>query len=100
MNIAVIQLKHTGTEIICDVVEMNEENGAVTIKTPMILHVMNTGENTAQMGLMPFSVCAKDDVFHFALSDILFIADCQDEIAQQYKQHVSPIDLSASGIIS
>jgi|LWDU01.1.fsa_nt_gi hypothetical protein len=91
LNISVVHLKHTGTELICDLLEFNEENKAVTIRHPMILRQVGASpEGQAQMGLIPFLISCADDVIHLSLGDILFIAECQEEIAGQYKQVINP----------
>lgn len=86
MNITVVHMKHTGTEVICDLVEMNEENMAITIKDPQTIGVVSQDENGAQLGFTPFLMSCKDNVIHLALQDILFIADASEEIARNYKQ--------------
>jgi len=99
-NKAVVHLKHTGTELICDIVEFNEENGAITVKDPATLQVIGNDGKSAQMGLVPFLMSSNDNVIHIATGDILFIADCQEEIAAQHTQMFSPIDLPNQKIIT
>ena len=50
MNISVVHMKHTGTEVICDLIEMNEENMAITIKDPQTIGVVSQEGNKVQMG--------------------------------------------------
>ena len=96
LNISVVHLKHTGTELICDLLEFNEENKAVTVRHPMILRQVGASpEGQPQMGLIPFLISCADDVIHLSLSDILFIAECQKEIAGQYKQVINPSKIIA-----
>jgi hypothetical protein len=91
LNISVVHLKHTGTELICDLLEFNEENGAVTVRHPMVLRqVGQSKDGQAQMGLIPFLISCADDVIHLSLGDILFLAECQEEIAGQYIQVINP----------
>jgi len=97
---ATVHLKHTGVELICDIVEFNEENKAITIKDPATLQMISADGNSSQMGLMPFLLTCKDNVIHLALQDILFIADTKDEIADQHTQMFSPIDLPNQKIIT
>jgi hypothetical protein len=93
-------MKHTGTEVICDLIEMNEENMAITIKDPQTIGVVSQEGNNIQMGFTPFLMSCKDNVIHLALQDILFIADASDEIAEQYdKMFGSGIIKPASKII-
>jgi hypothetical protein len=77
-------MKHTGVEVICDLIEMNEENMAITIKDPQTVGMISQDENGAQMGFTPFLMNCKDDVIHLSLNDILFIAEADDHIAEQY----------------
>ena len=86
MNISVVHMKHTGTEVICDLIEMNEENMAITIKDPQTIGVVSQDETGAQLGFTPFLMSCKDNVIHLALQDILFIADASEQIAENYEQ--------------
>lgn len=90
MNISVVHLKHTGTEVICDLIEMNEENMAVTIKDPQTIGVVSQNEKGAQLGFTPFLMSCKDNVIHLSLQDILFIADANEEIAENYELMFEP----------
>lgn len=100
MQKATVHLKYTGTELICDIVEWNEENLAITVKDPATLQMIGNDGQSAQMGLVPFLMTAKDNVIHLSLQDILFIADTKEEIAQQHTNMFSPIDLPDTKIIT
>lgn len=78
-------MKHTGTEVICDLIEMNEENMAITIKDPQVIGLVSQDENGAQLGFTPFLMSCKDNVIHLSLSDILFIADASEEISHNFQ---------------
>jgi hypothetical protein len=99
MNISVVHLKHTGTEIICDLLELNQENMAVTIKDPHTLQMVGSDGKQAQMGLMPFSFASADNIIHISIKDVLFISECKKEIAEQYANMMSPLDLPTQKII-
>ncbi len=103
MNITVVHMKHTGTEVICDLIEMNEENMAITIKDPQTIGVVSQDSNGAQLGFTPFLMSCKDNVIHLALQDILFIADANEEIAKNYEVMFSdkkPLIMPESKIIT
>lgn len=87
----VVHLKHTGTELIADMVEINEENMAITIKNPATLQVIGQAQGEAQMGLAPFLMTCKDDTVHLPMSDILFVGDCRDDIAAEHSRMFSPV---------
>jgi hypothetical protein len=99
MNVSVVYLKHTGTEVICDLIEMNEENMAVTIKDPHVLQVIGSDGNSSTMGLLPFGFASADNVLHISIKDILFISECKGEIADNYERMMSPLDLPTQKII-
>jgi len=100
MNISVVHMKHTGTEVICDLIEMNEENMAITIKDPQTIGVVSHDDQGAQLGFTPFLMSCKDNIIHLALQDILFIAEANPQIAEQYQSMFSPIDLPSQKIIT
>jgi len=99
MNISVVHLKHTGTEVICDLLELSEENMAITIKDPQTIGVVSQDENGAQMGFAPFLMSCKDNVIHLSLKDILFIAEADGQIADKYEQMFSTIAIPSKKII-
>jgi len=99
MNVSVVHLKHTGTEIICDLLEMNEENMAVTLKDPHTIQMVGSDGAKATMGLLPFSMASSDNVIHLSINDILFISECKGEIADNYERMMSPLDLPTQKII-
>ena len=86
MNISVVHMKHTGTEVICDLIEMNEENMAITIKDPQTIGDVSQEGNKVQMGFNPFLMSCKDNIIHISLNDILFIAEASEQIAENYEQ--------------
>lgn len=88
---AVIHLKHTGTEIICDLMSINEAERHVTIKDPCRVHIIETEAGQQQMALAPWLMTTKENILHIGTGDILFIADCREEIADQHTQMYSPI---------
>jgi hypothetical protein len=99
MNVSVVHLKHTGTEIICDLLELNQENMAITIKDPHTLQVISTDGKSSQMGLLPFSIASGDNVLHISIKDVLFISECKKEISENYENMMSPLDLPTQKII-
>ncbi len=99
MNISVVHLKHTGTEVICDLLELSEENMAITIKDPQTIGIVSQDENGAQMGFAPFLMSCKDNIIHIALKDVLFIAEAESQIVEQYEQMFSTIAIPSKKII-
>jgi len=97
MNISVVHLKHTSTELICDLLELSEENMAITIKDPQTIGVVSQDEKGAQLGFTPFLM--KDNIIHIALKDVLFIAEAETQIANQYEQMFSTIAIPSQKII-
>jgi len=99
MNITIVHMKHTGTEVICDLIEMSEDNMAITIKDPHMIVVTERDEKsgTAQMGFSPFLRNCEDDVIHLALSDVLFIAEPLEQLAEQFENMFGPV--AKSGLI-
>jgi hypothetical protein len=77
-------MKHTGVEVICDLIEMSEQNMAVTIKDPQTISVVSQKGNNIELGFTPFLMNCKDNVIHISLNDILFIADASEQISKQY----------------
>lgn len=87
----VVHLKYTGMELITDILAISEETRSVLVKNPCILQPMATEDGKSQMALVPFLMTAKDDSIHLALGDILFIAECREDVAQQHTQMHSSI---------
>mgnify|MGYP001247880004 CR=1 FL=1 len=87
----IVHLKHTGTELICDVID--EEDGIMHIQNPCILQSVVTEEGKSQMAMRPYLMTSKEDSIHISLDDILFIAECRSDIAEQHTQMFSSIAL-------
>ena len=92
-------MKHTGTEVICDLIEMSEDNMAITIKDPHMIVIthQDDAKGTAQMGFSPFLRNCADDVIHLALSDVLFIAEPLEQLAEQFENMFGAV--AKSGLI-
>ena len=88
---ATVHLKHTGTELICDVIA--EENGIIDIENPCILQTIMTEQGTSQLAMVPYLVTAKDNNIPISLEDVLFITECRTDIAEQHTQMHSSIIL-------
>jgi len=99
MNTTIVHLKHTGTELICDMLELNDKNMAVTIKDPQIIGIVSQDENGAQMGFRPFLTSCKDNIIHLSLGDILYIAAAEDQMVKEYERMFSSIKMPTQKII-
>lgn len=88
---ATVHLKHTGTELICDVLSINAEGRFISIRNPTILQQISSGNGEAQMGLVPFLMTVKDDTIHLNMGDILFLSETRTEIADQHTGMFSQI---------
>jgi hypothetical protein len=99
MNISIVHLKHTGTELVCDLLELNDENLAITIKDPQTIGIVSQNEAGAQMGFSPFLMSCKDNIIHLSLRDVLFIAEAEPQIAEQYESMFSTIAIPSKKII-
>lgn len=93
----VIHLKHTGTELITDVISLSEEGNFVTVKNPCYLQSMATESGKSQMALVPFLMTTKEDSVHLPLGDILFISECRQDVAEQHTQMFSSVILPQTG---
>ena len=89
----IIYLKHSGTELICDVLALSEEGGSIHIKNPCILQSVMTEDGKSQMAMRPFLMTSKEDSIHISLSNILFINECRLDIEEQHTQMHSSIAL-------
>ena len=89
----VVHLKHTGTELIADILGISEETRSITLKNPTMLQAVGVEEGKSQMALMPFLMTTKDDTIHLALADILFIGECRTDVAEQHTQMFSSVIL-------
>ena len=97
---ATVHLKHTGTELICDVLGFHEKEQALTVKDPCVLTSLPTESGKSQMALVPFLMTTKENIIHIALTDILFVADTRDDIGAQHTQmHSSIIQPTNSNLI-
>jgi len=92
---ATVHLKHTGTELICDILGFHQHKDsnvqAVTISNPCILTQIPTETGKSAMALLPFLMSCKEQVIHIGLQDILFVADTREEIAEQHTAMFSSI---------
>ena len=89
----IIYLKHTGVELICDVIAIDEKQGSIRIKNPCSLQSVMTEEGKSQMAMVPFLMTSKEDSIHISLSNILFINECRLDIEEQHTQMHSSIAL-------
>jgi hypothetical protein len=88
---AVVHLKHTGEEVVCDLLSINEAENHVTIKDPCKVHIVENEQGQTQMALAPWLMTTKENTIHIGMRDILFIADCRVEIADQHTSMFSAI---------
>ena len=89
----IINLKHTGIELICDVIAIDEKQGSIRIKNPCILQSVMTEEGKSQMAMVPYLMTSKEDSIQISLSNILFINECRLDIEEQHTQMHSSIAL-------
>ena len=89
----IIYLKHSGIELICDVLALDEKQGYIHIKNPCILQSVITEEGKSQMALVPFLMSSREDNIHILVSDILFVNECRLDIEEQHTQMHSSISL-------
>ena len=88
---ATVHLKHTGTELICDVI--GEVEGIIDIENPCVLRTVVTEEGKSQLAMAPYLVTSKDNSIPISLEDVLFITECRTDIAEQHTQMHSSIAL-------
>ena len=84
-----VHLKHTGTELICDII--GEEDGIMHIENPCVLRTVVTEEGKSQMAMAPYLMTSKDNSIPISLEDVLFITECRTDIAEQHTQMHSSI---------
>jgi hypothetical protein len=89
----IINLKHSGIELICDVLALDEKQGSIHIKNPCTLQTVVTEEGKSQMAMIPFLMTSKEDSIHISLSNVLFINECRVDIEEQHTQMHSSISL-------
>jgi len=89
----IINLKHTGIELICDVIAIDEKQGSIRIKNPCILQSVMTEEGKSQMAMVPYLMTSKEDSIQISLSNVLFINECRLDIEEQHTQMHSSIAL-------
>ena len=88
---ATVHLKHTGTELICDII--GEIDGIIDIENPCVLRTVVTEEGKSQMAMAPYLMTSKDNSIPISLEDVLFITECRTDIAEQHTQMHSSIIL-------
>ena len=88
---ATVHLKHTGTELICDII--GEIDGIIDIENPCVLRTVVTEEGKSQLAMAPYLVTSKDNSIPISLEDVLFITECRTDIAEQHTQMHSSIIL-------
>ncbi len=89
----IVNLKHTGIELICDIIALDEKQGFIHIKNPCILQTVSASEGQSQMAMVPYLMTSKEDSIHISISDILFINECRLDIEEQHTQMHSSISL-------
>jgi len=94
---ATVHLKHTGHELICDVIAEVTEAGTIRIKNPCTLQSVVTGDGTSQMAMVPYLMTSKIDEVSLKAVDILFINECRVDVAEQHTQMFSNIVLPKKG---
>jgi|TARA_B110000495_G_scaffold64993_1_gene55315 hypothetical protein len=94
---ATVHLKHTGTELIADVIGIREKEGVITVQNPCVLQSIPDGQGSSSLSLVPFLMTVQDDTIHIGMSDILFIAETRTEIADQHTSMFSAIIQPAGG---
>ena len=88
---ATVHLKHTGTELICDII--GEIDGIIDIENPCVLRTVVTEEGKSQLPMSPYLVTSKDNSIPISLEDGLFITECRTDISEQHTQMHSSIIL-------
>ena len=88
---ATVHLKHTGTELICDVI--GEIDGIIDIENPCVLQTVMTEQGKSQLAMAPWLMTSKDNYLPISLEDVLFITECRSDIAEQHTQMHSSIIL-------
>ena len=88
---ATVHLKHTGTELICDVI--GEIDGIIDIENPCVLQTVMTEQGKSQLAMVQYLVTAKHNYIPISLEDVLFITECRTDIAEQHTQMHSSIIL-------
>ena len=91
---ATVHLKHTGTELICDII--GEIDEIIDIENPCILQAVATEQGKSQLAMVPFLMTTKDKSIPISLEDVLFITECRTDIAEQHTQMYSSIILPKS----
>jgi hypothetical protein len=90
---ATVHLKHTGHELICDVIGETTEAGLIRIKNPCTLQTVTSQDGQSQMAMVPYLMTSKIDEVSLKALDILFINECREDVAQQHTQMFSNIVL-------
>jgi hypothetical protein len=89
----VVHLKHTGTELLTDIVAIDENTNSVMIRNPVCLQTVATESGQSQAVMVPWLMTSKEDTVHIGLADVLFISECRDDIAEQHTQMFSSVIL-------
>tara|TARA_Y100000588_G_scaffold66530_2_gene67025 strand:- start:3406 stop:3723 length:318 start_codon:yes stop_codon:yes gene_type:complete len=91
-----IHLKHTGHELICDIIKETSA-GVLHIKNPCTLQTVVTGDGSSQMAMVPYLVTSKVDEVGIKLTDVLFVTECRADVAEQHTQMFSSVILPKAG---
>jgi len=89
----VVHLKHTGTELLTDIVAIDENTNSVMIRNPVCLQTVATESGQSQAVMVPWLMTSKEDTVHIGLADVLFISECRPDIAEQHTQMFSSVIL-------
>jgi len=94
---ATVHLKHTGHELICDVIAEATDAGTIRIQNPCTLQSVTTGDGTSQMAMVPYLITGKHNEVSLKTVDILFIDECRADVGEQHTQMFSSIVLPKKG---
>ena len=84
----------SGEDVIADVIEENEYT--ITIENPI---VAVPSQQAGQIAFAPWSPLVKKDKLEIVMSYIVYIADPQDEIIEQYKTMFGKISTPTKKLI-
>lgn len=91
---ATVHLKHTGTELICDIIA--EDNETIEIENPCVLQTVMVTEGESSLAMAPWLITSKEKKVTISLNDVLFINECRADIAEQHTQMFSSVILPTS----
>lgn len=89
----------SGEEVICKLIEVDDESGVFTIESPLVLQVMPAPGGGFGLGLIPWIHSKKHGTLEVAAAQVMCLAETDKEVVDGYLSQTSGIQLASAGSV-